>query len=168
MTVGRAAVSAGRGSTGRLRLFSSPAGSPRTRRTVDWFTLGVAVATFLLAGWAARSELSLDARVRLALVNLPGWLEFLARSLFVVCGLVALGLLVAIVVSGRRRRIVRDLLVAFGLLALVVVIAARVTVGQWPDLFPEYIDPGVPSFPNLRIALLTVLVTTPAPQCDSC
>ena len=148
----------------RFRLFASPAGAPRARRTIDWFTGTAAFGVFVLAGWAARSEISLDERVLVAFARLPGWLEFLARCVFTLGGLYALGLVVAIAVRGRGRRIVRDLLVALGLLALVVVVAARLAGGQWPDLFPEYIDPGRPSYPNLRIALLTAVVVTPAPH----
>lgn len=151
-------------SFGRTLLFASSADAPRTRRVIDWARLAVSTVALILAGWAAHSETSLDERVLGAFAGLPGWLDLLARLGYGSAGLYGLGLSVTILFRGRRRAIGRDLLVAIAGWLVVVLLAGRATVGRWPDLLPEYFDPGGLSFPAARISLVMAVVLVPAPH----
>jgi glycosyltransferase 2 family protein len=146
----------------RLRVFSASRGTRRFRRASDVlvFVLSLLLLLGLLVAYPpSRFEESLAA----FLASTPGWLDPLWRFSYDLLAVWAIALLATAVVRWRYVAVLQALgsvLVAVG----VAVVAARVAVGDWPDL--EVIlgfRAEDSSFPVVRVALSAAVILTMAP-----
>ncbi|MDH3706046.1 MAG: lysylphosphatidylglycerol synthase domain-containing protein [Acidimicrobiia bacterium] len=124
----------------------------------------IGFAVTILAGWAASGEPDLDARVLELFADTPDWLLLLARVGYSAGGLYAIGLVIVVAFRGGKRAITRDLLLAVGLFVVAAVLGGLIVSDQWPDLLPEWADPGTVAWPAARLALVTVVLQTLAPH----
>ena len=146
-----------------MRVFSSSRGRRRFRRATDVFLLvpGVLGLALLVALYPpSRFERAL---IRL-LASTPGWLEPLWALLYDGLALLAV-VLVAGAVVGRRRIVVLQVVVSVLLAAVVALGAARLAIGDWPEL-DEFLRLRVEetSFPLLRVVLAATVVLAVVPH----
>ena len=141
-------------------LFAADAGAPRRRRAPDVWRFLVTGALFALLGWAARDETPIDARIVEFFDSTPGWIRTLSWIAYTGAGLAALGLLLATLLRGVKRGVLRDIIVALLIGAGLAMLAARLATGTWPLFLPEFFDAvGRPAFPTVRVAMVVTVVT---------
>ncbi|MCZ7589799.1 MAG: flippase-like domain-containing protein [Gaiella sp.] len=145
------------------RLFASSRGRRRFRRATDVFLLvpsllglGLVVATYPPSAF----ERSL---IRL-LATLPGWLGPLWELLYDGLALAAVVLVVAALVC-RRSAVLLQAAAAVVLAIAITVAAARLAIGDWPDLGEQLrlrVDGS--TFPLLRVALAATVILAVVPH----
>jgi uncharacterized membrane protein YbhN (UPF0104 family) len=150
----------------RNMIFAAPADDPRTRRPADVVILVVSLLIALLAAWAYKVDNDLDLRVlELFSDGLPGWLSAVCTAVFVVGGVYAVGLIVAIWLFGDGRgSVARDMVLAALLVLVLVTVASFIGGPEWPDVFPEFLErDGTPSFPVVRLAFVVAVLGVATP-----
>jgi uncharacterized membrane protein YbhN (UPF0104 family) len=107
-----------------------------------------------LTAWAFRGGNDLDRRVTEYLAeDLPSWVSGIFTIGYVMGGIYTTGLVLAILIFGTgRRSVARDMIVASILAAAGLILLARWTGPEWPDVIPELLErEGAPSFPLTRL-----------------
>ena len=146
-----------------IKLFAAPRDQPRARRGTDVVTLVAAllgVALAIVAFPPSETELSL-ARL---LASLPDWLEPLWEFCTDLLWFVALVLVGAALVR-RRVFVVLQALAALLLAALLVLVAARLALGSWPEVSSALLGRAdATRFPNARVAEAAAVLATVSPH----
>lgn len=147
-------------------VFASPADDPRARRPVDAAMLVVSVLVALLSTLTHTAPADFDVRAAEFFADgLPGWISAVFTIIFILGGLYALGLIIAIWVFGEgRSAIARDMILA-GVLAFGATTVAALLAGpEWPDILPELLErDGVASFPVSRVAFAVAVLRVASP-----
>jgi hypothetical protein len=145
------------------RVFASSRGRRRFRRATDVFLLvpsllglGLLIAIYPPSAF----ERSL---VRL-FASLPGWLGPLWEILYDGLALVAL-LLVVVSLAGRRRAVLLQGVASVVLAGAITFAAARLALGDWPDLGDQLrLRVDASTFPLLRVALAATVILAVVPH----
>lgn len=120
----------------------------------------------MLFAWAHSTPTDLDVRVGEFFGDgLPGWFSAIFTAVFIVGGLYAFGLIIAIWVFGEGRgAIARDMVLAAALAVVVTTAMSLLTGPEWPDLIPELWErEGTPSFPVARLAVTLAVIRVASP-----
>jgi uncharacterized protein (TIRG00374 family) len=146
-----------------LKVFAAPPGQPRARRATDVVLLVPALLGLALA-IAAYPPSSFERSLERFLRSIPAWLDpvwgFLSDGLWLWAVL-----LVGIALLSRRLVVVGEALAAVVLAGLLGIVAARVTVGEWPDLWAAIVGTSsAPRFPNVRVAEATGVIVAVSPH----
>ncbi len=169
MEPGRTGGSHGRGvqapvlALGRgIKFFGAPAGQPRARRATDLVLFVPAIAGVVLAV-VAYPPSPLERSFLRFLTALPDWLDpvwgFLEDGLW----LWAVVLLVVALVRCRFSIVVQAV-ASLALAAVVALCAARLALGEWPDLLGALLGTDrAPQFPSVRVAEAATVVVTVSP-----
>jgi len=133
------------------------AGANRTRRPIDVALLVGGVLVMLACVRAAEHRGVLDSAVRHVADDLPRWVTSLFDAAYALGSAYCLVVVVAVVVTVRRRGLLPlTLLVAVGATFGGVVIASWLAGAGLPELDPGPVRSGSPhGFPTLRVALVT-------------
>lgn len=145
------------------KVFASAPDETRVRRTVDWILLVGMAIVLALAGWAEREPGDLSIWVADIVDGTPEWLRSLSTAVFVSSALVVIGMVV-LVVRRSRWALVRDAVAAVVIVMIVATVLAKWVSGEWPDMFPELIESGLPAFPVIRLALIVAVLVTVRPS----
>jgi uncharacterized membrane protein YbhN (UPF0104 family) len=146
-----------------LKVFAAPPGQPRARRATDVVLLVPALLGLALA-IAAYPPSSFERSLERFLASVPSWLDplwgFLSDGLWLWAVL-----LVAVALLSRRLVVVGEALAAVVLAGLLGIVAARVTVGEWPDLWAAIVGTSsAPRFPDVRVAETTAVIVAVSPH----
>ncbi|MGI9622352.1 MAG: hypothetical protein ACR2PK_05895, partial [Acidimicrobiales bacterium] len=150
----------------RNAVFAAPADDPRARRPADVSKLVIYLAIALLSGWAYATPSDLDGRVaEFFSDDLPGWISATFTIVFIIGGLYALGLLLAILFFGQgRAAIARDMVAAVFLAIGSAIGMAALTGPEFADFLPEVLErDGIPSFPVTRLTFAVAMVSVARP-----
>jgi uncharacterized membrane protein YbhN (UPF0104 family)/tRNA A-37 threonylcarbamoyl transferase component Bud32 len=147
-----------------IRLFSSAADAPRSRRPTDVVLLVLTVLTVAGLSFPAPGPTSFDSLVTDLVRNLPGlfgWFWEISYDLLIAWMLVLV--VVALVARGRKRLLVEEVLagaLAFG----VALLAGRLAGTDWSDSFRALAASGSPPvYVAVRLALATAVVVMASP-----
>jgi len=146
-----------------LRVFAAPPGQPRARRATDVVMLVPALLGLLLAV-AAYPPSSFERSLERFLASVPSWLDpawgFLSDGLWLWAVL-----LVVVALLSRRLVVAGEALAAVVLAGLLGIVAARLTIGEWPDLWAAIAGTSsAPRFPNVRVAEATAVIVAVSPH----
>jgi glycosyltransferase 2 family protein len=146
-----------------LRVFAAPADQPRARRATDLVLLVVSLAGAVLA-LVAYPPSAFERSLERLLAATPEWLDPVWAFLTDLLWLWAAALL-ALALVRRRLVPVGQAFAAMALAAVLGLLAARVAIGEWPDLVGALLgtDRG-PRFPNVRVAEATAVLVTVGPH----
>lgn len=141
------------------------AGTNRTRRPIDLALLVLGVLVTLACVRAALHRGVLDNAVRHVASDLPSWVTGLFDAAYTVGSAYCVIVVLAVVVTSRRRGLLPlTLLVAIGATLAGVVIASWVSGAGLPELDPGPVRSGSPhGFPTLRVALVTAVLLAMRP-----
>ena len=144
--------------------FVSDRTAPRRRRSSDIVRLIVAAVAFGLLAWAASGDPDVDQRVFDGIGQMPGWIRSIAWFAYSASAAVALIIAVGTAFAGVGRGILRDLLAALAISAVLGLAVARLATGEWPVILPEFFSSDdYPTFPTLRIALVVAVALVLSP-----
>lgn len=152
--------------TARNLVFAAPADDPRARRPADVVKLIGYTLVTLLAAWSHAGESDVDRRVlEFFEGGLPGWISATFTTVFILGGVYAVGLLLAITVFGKGRgAIARDMLAAAVVALVLAQLLATLTGPEWIDVIPEVLERnGFPSFPLARLTLTVAVLSVAGP-----
>jgi glycosyltransferase 2 family protein len=136
---------------GRLRIYASPPGEPRTRRATDVLLLLGAVGGLILLA-VAYPPSEFESSFQRFLASTPGWLDPVWGFLYDLLWLWAMLLVLAAVLC-RRRFIAVQALGALVLAAVVGYLSARWATGGWPSVGSAIEGASdSPPFPAMRVA----------------
>jgi uncharacterized membrane protein YbhN (UPF0104 family) len=150
----------------RYLIFAAPAADLRARRPIDVLVLVVSLVVAVLLGWAHRARTGVDREaVEVLAGRLPEWIDTTLTVVYLLGGVYAVGLLLAILFFGRgRAAVARDMLLAALVAIAVGVFAALLAGPEWPDFVPELRGrEQVPSYPLLRLSAAIAVLTVAAP-----
>ena len=146
-----------------IKLFAAPRDQPRARRGTDVVTLVAALLGVALAVVAFPPSETEQSLARL-LASLPDWLEPLWAICTDLLWFVALVLVGAALVR-RRVFVVLQAVAALVLAALLVLVAARLALGSWPDVSSALLGRAdATRFPNARVAEAAAVLATVSPH----
>ncbi len=139
---------------------------PYRRRTSDWIRVSIAIV-FLAVAIPRHADLSsLDKNLFTLLNGLPDGMQSFFRTLYALGSLWALLVVVVAALVGRRWRLARDLTLA-GALAWILAraIGGLVSGSSVSDALSVTVRIGdsSPSFPMVRLAVITAVVATASP-----
>jgi uncharacterized membrane protein YbhN (UPF0104 family) len=147
----------------RVRLFASPAGAPRSRRTTDLVLL-VVCALALLVAIAAYPPSGFERSLERFLTSFPGWLDPLWGFLTDLVWLLALVLVGAALVR-RRFAVVAQALGGVALALLLGLASVRLASGGWPEIGATVFGTTeAPRFPSVRLAEAAAVLITVSPH----
>jgi uncharacterized membrane protein YbhN (UPF0104 family) len=144
-------------------LFASAGDEPRRRRVDDAVMLGAAAVVVLVAALASRGSSTGAAEATEAFDRLLGWLEPLWSTAYG-AAVVLVVVLVIGAIAARRWALTRDLVLAATLTVVVGGAITEATDGRWPSLTGVIWSRAEPSYPSLRVALVTAVVVVAAPD----
>ncbi|MGI9623956.1 MAG: lysylphosphatidylglycerol synthase domain-containing protein [Acidimicrobiales bacterium] len=147
-------------------VFAAPADDPRARRPTDVVIVIATTLVSVIAAWTHAGPSDLDLRVSEFFADgLPGWLSALLTIVYILGGVYAFGLLVAIWVFGDGRgAVARDMGLAAALAAVASMLLALLAGPEWVDVLPELFErDGTPSYPVLRLALAVAVTRVASP-----
>mgnify|MGYP003619103879 CR=1 FL=1 len=163
-TVATAAASGSRVAQERpLAIFASSADDERRRRPADVFVLVVAGLLVLSGSLEAQEPTGFGAGLTATLTALPGWIDTLLGGVFAFAAIYVVGVLAVTIGARHRLGLLRDLLVAVVLAVLASFALAKLVGGAWPPVEGLFNGAG-PSFPILRVAVLTAVALTATPH----
>jgi glycosyltransferase 2 family protein len=143
-------------------LFATDGREPRRRRIADAALLGCALVALVLAGLASDATAA-EQDLAAAFDGLLGWLEPLWTMSYAAASVVSAGLLLA-AIAGRRTALARDIiLAAAGALGTGWVVARSVD-GDAPSLADMLWTSGDPSYPAVRVAIVSAVVVVAGPD----
>lgn len=145
------------------RVFASSPDEARVKRPADLALLILSVLVLALSGWAGEVGGGLERWVQDIFGGAPNWIRTLASAAFSLTGLAVLGL-IGLVVRRSRWALVRDTVAVASVALVAAAVLSRWVSGEWPDLFPEFIDDGAPAFPVVRIALTVAVLLIVGPS----
>ena len=161
---GRPARSAARAWRRGIRVFSSAAHAPRSRRPTDVVLLVLTVLTVVVLAFPAPGPTSIDSLVTGLVQSLPGlfgWFWELSYDLLLGWTLVLVAL--ALLARGRKRLLFEELgagALAFG----VALLAGRIAGTDWSDSLRALAASGSPPvYVAVRLALATAVVVMASP-----
>jgi glycosyltransferase 2 family protein len=140
-------------------------GQPRARRAAD--VTSVLVGLLLLA-WAAANHDRVGPVGRALtglLAALPNWTTDPLSIVYSFGFLYAAGVVLALVVGGRRHLVaLRDVLVALAVASVLGIVLIRVFQGSWPYVLPEIgLDTPERQTPVFRVAIVTAVLVAASP-----
>jgi glycosyltransferase 2 family protein len=144
-------------------LFASAGDEPRRRRVDDVVLFGVAAVTVLVAALVADEATTGEEEVVTALERLLGWLEPLWSAAYIASALLVVMIVVA-AVAGRRRPLVRDLMVAALLPVGIGALLTQVVAGRWPDWSGSLWQGDGSTYPSLHVAVVAAVVLVAVPD----
>ena len=146
------------------RVFATPKGVPRARRSTDAILLVSAIAGLAALSLAEAPPSGFGQSVTTFLTSFPDLLDTFWQASVDLLSLLALVLLAASIVT-RRGGLARDLVLAAVVAIGVFAIVARWTSGSWPDLWAafDHIEPP-PLFPSMHLAVPAAAVITASPH----
>ncbi len=144
-------------------LFASAGDEPRRRRVDDAAVLGLAGLAVLGAALAAQGSTTGAEEAVVALDRLLGWLDPLWAVAYAGAGIVCLVLVTAALVA-RRLALARDLVLAGALVVAIGALLTRATDGRWPSFSGALWAEADPTYPSLRLALVTAVVMVAGPD----
>jgi len=118
----------------------------------------------LLLAVAAYPPSSFERSLERFLASVPSWLDpawgFLSDGLWLWAVL-----LVVVALLSRRLVVAGEALAAVVLAGLLGIVAARLTIGEWPDLWAAIAGTSsAPRFPNVRVAEATAVIVAVSPH----
>jgi uncharacterized membrane protein YbhN (UPF0104 family)/tRNA A-37 threonylcarbamoyl transferase component Bud32 len=147
-----------------IRLFSSAADAPRSRRPTDVVLLALTVLTVAVLSFPAPGPTSIDSLVTDLVRNLPGlfgWFWEISYDLLIIWTLVLVAL--ALLARGRKRLLFEEVLagaLAFG----VALLAGRLAGTDWSESLRAMAASGSPPvYVAVRLALATAVVVMASP-----
>jgi uncharacterized membrane protein YbhN (UPF0104 family)/tRNA A-37 threonylcarbamoyl transferase component Bud32 len=147
-----------------IRLFSSAADAPRSRRPTDVVLLVLTVLTVAVLSFPAPGPTSIDSLVTDLVRNLPGlfgWFWEISYDLLIIWTLVLVAL--ALLARGRKRLLFEEVLagaLAFG----VALLAGRLAGTDWSESLRAMAASGAPPvYVAVRVALATAVVVMASP-----
>jgi uncharacterized membrane protein YbhN (UPF0104 family) len=144
-------------------LFASAGDEPRRRRVDDVALFGVAVAAVLSAGLVADGPQAGATEAAGAVVELLRWLDPLWSFIYAAASVLVLALLVAALVA-RRLALARDIVVATAVTLGIGALLAQLVDGSWPSLPGALWGGGDPTYPALRVAMVTAVTLVASPD----
>jgi uncharacterized membrane protein YbhN (UPF0104 family) len=147
----------------RIRFYAASRAAPTARRATDALLLVPALAglVFLVAAYPPGHVERSMARF---LNSLTGWPLPIWQALYDVLALWAIVLVVALV-GTRRLGAIAQTVAAVALAAALALVATRVAVGGWPDLWDAvHGGSGSPRFPAFRVAEAGAVILTVSPH----
>ena len=145
--------------------YSSQAGSALRRRPTDLLLLAACVLTMLVLAPFAPGPTAVDTTLAAALTTLPAWFTWIYSVGYAAAALWALLLLVAPVLSPRRRR-----LTAYLLLAAVIALGLAVAVGAlagtgWSESWAALWSANPPPvYTAVRVSMITAVIVSSSPH----
>ncbi len=143
-------------------VFASDGREPRRRRVGDVVLLGCAAVALGLGGLASGDIPGDQEQVAAAFDRLLGWLGPLWTVCYAGASVGSVGLVVAAIV-GRREALARDLVVAVAGVLSAGWLLARAVDGVGQSLADMLWASGDPSFPAVRVALVSAVVVVAGP-----
>jgi uncharacterized membrane protein YbhN (UPF0104 family)/tRNA A-37 threonylcarbamoyl transferase component Bud32 len=147
-----------------IRLFSSAADAPRSRRPTDVVLLVLTVLTVAVLSFPAPGPTSIDSLVTDLVRDLPGlfgWFWEISYDLLIIWTLVLVAL--ALLARGRKRLLFEEVLagaLAFG----VALLAGRLAGTDWSESLKAMSASGSPPvYVAVRVALATAVVVMASP-----
>jgi glycosyltransferase 2 family protein len=144
-------------------LFASAGDEPRRRRVDDAVMLAAAAVVVLVAALASRGSSGGAAEATEAFDRLLGWLEPLWSTAYGAAAVLVVVLVVG-AIAARRWALTLDLVLAAALTVVVGGAITEATDGRWPSLTGILWSRAEPSYPSLRVALVTAVVVVAAPD----
>jgi uncharacterized membrane protein YbhN (UPF0104 family)/tRNA A-37 threonylcarbamoyl transferase component Bud32 len=143
-------------------LFATDGREPRRRRIADAALMGCGVVGVVLAGLAS-GDAAGEQDLAAAFERLLGWLEPLWTACYAAATVLSAGLLLVAIV-GRREALARDVILAVaGALGAGWVLAHAVD-GDAPSLADMLWASGNPSYPAVRLAMVSAVVLVAGPE----
>ena len=146
------------------RLFATAKDEPRSRRAGDAITLVAATIALLAISPAARPQPGFGRALERFIRSLPTFL--LGGWQMLVDSLVLLAVVIVVAAAIRRRwSVVRDLVLAAIVAAVVSVGIVRSVHGQWPSFEHGWRSVQPPAwYPSIRLAMTAAVVMTASPH----
>ena len=117
-----------------IQVFSSPSDAPRVRWRSDLVTAGLTTALLGFLILVAGNGSTLDRNTLEFVGTLPGWLLWLGQAAYGLGVIYAFGLLIGVAFFARHRlELLRDMLLAALLAAVIVVVLTRIIDDRWPE-----------------------------------
>jgi glycosyltransferase 2 family protein len=144
-------------------LFASAGHEPRRRRFDDVALFGIAVAAVLGAGLVADGPTKGGAEAAAAVNDLLGWLDPFWSFVYAGSSVLVVLLLLAALI-GRRWALARDIVLAVALTYGLGALLAYLVDGHWPSLPATAWGGGHPTYPALRVAVMTAVALVSLPD----
>ena len=144
-------------------LFASAGDEPRRRRVDDVVVLAFAAATVLVAALLADETGDAGEAAAGSLDGLLGWLDPLWAAAYVASTLLVVVILVA-ALAGRRYALLRDALLGGGLCLGIGALVTSAVDGRWPAWSGVLWSAGPPTYPSLRLAVVTAIALVALPD----
>jgi uncharacterized membrane protein YbhN (UPF0104 family) len=129
----------------------------------DAAILGVALLGVLGAALATQGSTEGAAEAVSAVDDLLGWLDPLWAVAYAAGGVLSLALIVVSLVA-RRFPLARDLVLAAGLAVGIGALVTQAADGRWPSFSGAFWTEGVPTYPSLRLAIVTAVLMVAVPD----
>ncbi len=148
------------------RYFATSPHQPRVRRATDVWLVVIGLALLL---WTA-ANVDRVAAVETALTDLaqsaPLWFEQAYRFSYFLGLLLVWAVVISVIAQGKKRLdLLRDIAIAVAVALGVVLFLIWWLDGSIPVVFPEFVDQdGGFTFPILRVAVLTAVITVSSPH----
>lgn len=152
--------------TGMSGYFLATEGEPRVRRARDAVRAGAALVVLLVSAIEAVRLGALQVAITRVVSALPSWADVAFWASYGVAGFYALVVVVAMLVRTKRNpRAARDVILSGALAVVLGILAMRWREGVWPTVLPEIgVEDPEPTFPILRVAVVTAVVVATAPH----
>ncbi len=144
-------------------LFASAGDEPRRRRVDDVVLFGVAAVTVLVAALVADEATASEQDIVESLDRLLGWLEPVWSAAYAASALLVV-LLVVAAIAGRRRPLVRDLVLAMLLALGVGALVTYAADGRWPAWSGVLWHGDGSTYPSLRLGIVAAVVMVALPD----
>ncbi len=148
-----------------IRLYSSAPDAKRFRRPTDVVLLAISVVAILGLAIVAPGPTDLDESITELLKDLPGAAGWLWQVAYALLTLWALLLVVAVLFSRGRRRLLGDFGLAAAIALLLAAGASRLAGTELDEGLRSFFSPGPPPiYLAIRVAVVTAVVVTASPH----
>ena len=148
-----------------VQVFATPSDAPRVRWRMDLLVAAVDIGLLVVLLLVAGDGSSFDKAVLGFAADLPGWVLWLGQLGYVAGVLYTVSLLIGVgLVARHRLELLRDLLLAAGLAALLVVFFSWIADGRWPEIAFVDLDDTRETFPALFATTATAIQAAASPN----
>lgn len=148
------------------RYFASSPHQPRVRRSTDVWLVVVGLVLLVWTGASVDRVAAVEAALTDLVQSAPLWFEQVYRISYFLGLLLVWAIVILVVAQGRQRLdLLRDVVVAAAVTIGVIVFFVWLLDGSMPVVLPEFADADRGfTFPILRVAILTTVITVSSPH----